>query len=322
MAPVPSRLALPRALARRLAQAHGEAGRRFVRTFPHRVQEATSRWELVVDAPLPRLSYAWVATVRRADGGQAVLKVAPPTRELACEIAALRAFDGAGAARLLEADAAAGLLLLERLRPGTALAERPDDEEATRAAAAVMQTLWREPPADAALPRVVDLWEGLPRLRRRFGGGTGPFPAPQVEAAERAAETLVAAPAAPRLLHGDLHHGNVLAAERRPWLAIDPKGVIGDAGWEVAAFLRNPIPGLAARGTPLLARPDPARVLARRLDVLAETLGIERERLRRHGVVGALLSAWWTFEDHGRVGHDALRVAALLEEGRTSRAGP
>ena len=77
--------------------------------------------------------------------------------------------------------------------------------------------------------------------------------------------------APPVVLHGDLHHFNILAAERQPWLAIDPKGVVGEPVYETGALLRNPWPDL-------LSLPDPGRILARRVDQLAEELGFDRAR--------------------------------------------
>ena len=95
--------------------------------------------------------------------------------------------------------------------------------------------------------RFHDVWEwmrGLERLRSAFDGGTGPFPAPLVERAE----AHLGNPSGQNLvLHGDLHHYNILSAEREPWLAIDPKGIVGEPEYEAAAFLRNN----------LLDRPEP-----------------------------------------------------------------
>jgi streptomycin 6-kinase len=93
-------------------------------------------------------------------------------------------------------------------------------------------------------------------------------------------------------LHGDLHHGNILAAERQPWLALDPKGMIGEAAYEVGALLRNPMPRL-------LRESQPGRILARRVDQLAEALGFDRSRLLGWGTAQAVLAGWWSYEDHG-----------------------
>jgi len=107
------------------------------------------------------------------------------------------------------------------------------------------------------------------------------------------------------LLHGDLHHENILAAQRQPWLAIDPKGIIGEAAYETGSWLRNPYPGL-------MKLPQPGRTLARRIDQFAEKLGFERARIRDWAVAQAVLSVWWGIEDFGYVEDEALAIAELL----------
>ena len=107
------------------------------------------------------------------------------------------------------------------------------------------------------------------------------------------------------MLHGDLHHFNILSAERELWLAIDPKGVVGEPAYEVGAYMRNPWPQL-------LSQPGVSTIMSRRLDVFSEELGIERQRLRGWAFAQAVLSAWWSYEDHGQVSEHALACAALL----------
>ena len=109
----------------------------------------------------------------------------------------------------------------------------------------------------------------------------------------------------PVLLHGDLHHDNILAAERQPWLALDPKGIVGEPAYEVGALLRNPMPGI-------LALPDVRGVLARRLDQFAEELTLERQRLLGWGIAQAVLSGWWSYEDHGHGWEPAVACAEIL----------
>jgi streptomycin 6-kinase len=205
---------------------------------------------------------------------------------------ALRLYDGHGCARLLRCEPEAGAMLLERLRPGTPLASLPDDEAATRIAADVMRALWRPAPEGHALPTTSKWMAGLGRLRKSFGGGTGPLPQPAVGRAEGLAAELGASAAAPVVLHGDLHHFNILAAERVSWLAIDPKGVVGEPAYEPGALLRNPVPNV-------FGWPDLKARTARRATVLAEQLGLPRQRIAGWGYVQMVLSAWWSLEDGG-----------------------
>ena len=151
-------------------------------------------------------------------------------------------------------------------------------------------------------------FEGLNQLRVRFGGGTGPLPAPIVEKAEGLVRELFAGDSPDVLLHGDLHHYNVLDSERG-WLVIDPKGVIGPAGYETGPLLINPFD--------LLERPDPVRLTQRRIAVLSERLGLEREIIRAWGIAHAVLSAWWSVDDQDGWGQHSIRCAEVIEAADT-----
>lgn len=302
--------AFPAAFVRTVTDVHGAAGRAWLDALPGLLREQSDRWGLTLGPPFA-LSHNYVAPAVRADGTRVVLKVGVPCRDLDTEVSALRLFDGRGCVRLLAADAGRGALLLERLDPGTTLEAVADDEAATVQAAGVMRRLWRPAPPDHPFPRAGDWGRGFARLRGRFGGGTGPFPAALVGEAEALFADLLATSPPPVLLHGDLHHGNILdagsildAGGGEGWLAIDPKGVVGDPTYEAGALLRNP--------ERLHTRADMDRVLARRVDLLADVLGLDRARIGGWGLAQAVLSAWWTFEDHGRVGEAGLAVARGL----------
>jgi streptomycin 6-kinase len=105
--------------------------------------------------------------------------------------------------------------------------------------------------------------------------------------------------AEPVLLHGDLHHWNILAAGRQPWLALDPKGIVGEPAYEVGALLRNP---------DLM----PLQVQERRVDQLTAELGFDRYRILGWGIAQAVLSAWWSYEDHGHGWESAVACAEIL----------
>jgi streptomycin 6-kinase len=277
---------------RRVTGVHGASGEAWLLRLPVLLDEASARWSLRLLPPFEPLNYNYVALALGADGREVVLKAGVPHRLLRNEMAALRHHAGAGAVHLLAADPDAGLLLLERLQPGTPLNEVADDDAATAAAAQVMRQLWRAPPSEHEFPTIADWGAGFGRLRARFEGGTGPLPPPLVDRAERLYAELCASSAAPVLLHGDLHHGNILAAQRAPWLALDPQGVIGEPAYETGALLRNPFPEI-------LAMPGARAILARRAARLAELLGFDRQRVAGWAFAQAVLSAWWEVEDHG-----------------------
>ncbi|NOK62693.1 MAG: phosphotransferase [Chloroflexi bacterium AL-W] len=283
---------------------YGSVGTEWLSELPTLIADCAECWSLTVAPPFENLSYTYVAPALGSDNTPVVLKVGFPNPELLCEMDALRLYNGHGMVRLLEADPERGIMLLERLEPGMTLADLNDDTAATSIAAQVMHQLWRPVPASHSFPTVERWATGLQRLRAEFDGGCGPFPKVLVEEAESLFTDLRSSMDEPVLLHGDLHHYNILSAARQPWLAIDPKGVVGEPAYEIGAWLRNPLP--------LMTWPHPERVLARRIDQFADELGFDRERIWGWGLAQAVLSAWWYWEDHGYVGETALACAQLL----------
>src|SRR5262249_40710442 len=290
-----------------MIEMYDDRGVAWLEQLPALIADCAQRWSLTLLPPYP-LSFNYVAPAIRAHGTPVVFK-AGMHEDTQTEIGALRHCDGHGMVQLVEADRERGVFVLERLAPGVSLVGMEDDERATAIAAEVMRELWRGPaaalPAGDSFPNITDWIAGMQRMRGHFGGTTGPFPLALGEQDEALVEELLASHAAPVLLHGDLHHDNILSAQRAPWLAIDPKGVVGEPAYEVGALLRNWLPTL-------LAMPDPARVMARRVDQLAEALGIERYRIRGWGLAQAVLSAWWTIEDEGSGWEPTIACAELL----------
>ena len=291
-----------------LARTRGSMGpdeAEWVRRLPGIVADLRDRWSLRLAPGFPRLTYNYAAPAVRDGGREVVLKVCFPDKEFFTEAQALRLFGGEGAVELLEVDLERGALLLERLEPGTPLVTVANDEEATSVAAWVMRRLWREVPPGHQFPTVEDWARGFTRLRARFEGSSGPLPTTLVEHAEGLFAELLSSSTRAALLHGDLNYGNVLSAQREPWLAIDPKGVVGEPVYETGVLLRDPLPDL-------LERPRPDRVLARRVAQLAEELGFDPERIRSWGVAQAVLSSIWSLEDHGGGWEPAIACAELL----------
>ncbi len=284
------RLDLPSDFVQTIRNTFAEDGYGFLNDLPALVDEAARRWNLKDIQPVSNLSYNFVAFATRPEQrskGNVVLKIGVPNRELTSEMAALRFFDGKGAVRLLGADEARGMFLMERVQPGEMLASLDDDEAATYIAAEVMLNLRRPAPMEGAFINLSDWFKGFEKLRARFEGGTGPLEKSLVERAERAVREFFSEEYAPMLIHGDLHHFNILSSKDR-WLAIDPKGVIGPAAYEVGPLLINPW----GNGTKISQHTE------RRIAILSERLGFERERILEWGLAHAVLSAWWSLDDN------------------------
>jgi streptomycin 6-kinase len=300
----------PRHFVQTTTEVFGEPGRLWLGKLPHILPTLAAQWELVLGEPFPHLSYNLVLTAWSWQyHAPVVLKIGFPRDELRREMAALQKTNGRGQVRLLASDAGECALLLERLTPGHSLWERGlrEDERATQLAAQTMGQLWLPVAPSEPFLSVRQWGKGFGRLRARFGGGVGPFPSHLVSRAELLWQELQDTAVAPDvLIHGDLHHGNILA-QGSNWVAIDPKGMKGEPAYEVGAWLRNPSPAL-------FSQPDFAERLARRVAIFTEVLGLERERVVGYGLVQAVLSGWWHYEDHGRGWQGDLRVAEVLSQ--------
>lgn len=295
---------IPDDFARKMIELGGEAGRAWIERLPTILAACEQRWGITIGLPFD-LSFNYVAPAICSDGTPVVVKACLPDGE-STQVEALRLFAGRGMVLLLEYDEGDEVMLLERLRPGTLLSAVEDDEKATSIAASVMRQLWRPVLQEHPFPTVFDWGKGFVRLRQHYEGKCGPFPPALLEVAETLFAELSASMAEPVLLHGDLHHENILAAERKSWLAIDPKGLVGEPAYETGALLRNQL-------SVVLKDPHPERVMARRVDQLAEELDLDRARVRGWGLAQAVLSVWWSMEDFGRLEDYDMETLACAE---------
>lgn len=198
----------------------------------------------------------------------------------------LQAFGGDGAVKVFECET--GAVLLERLEPGEELVNlvrRGEDDEATRILAQVIARLAKHT-APAECPSVTDWGRGFDRY---LASGDQQISYELVRDAARVYQDLASSQRTTMLLHGDLQHYNVLFDRDRGWVAIDPKGVIGELEYEVGALLRNPVeqPELFANRL----------TIERRLDILTSFLPLDHSRALRWSFAQAVLSAVWGVED-------------------------
>jgi streptomycin 6-kinase len=294
---------LPDSFHKTIIDLYAEQGTTWLIQLPDLIADLEARWSIRVLPNFKELSYNYVAPVVARDGTAAVLKLGVPNRELVTECEALRMYAGQGVVQLYQADLERGALLMERVLPGSMLAEIEDDEFATKVLAGILQQLWRPLPSDHPFPYTYDWGKNLERLRLEFNGTTGPFPTHLVDFALNSYAEMRTAADPPMLLHGDMHHYNVLSSHRQPWLAIDPKGLAGEPAYDIAQLLLNPF------------HLDPAyhrSLIPRRIDQLAAELGLDRQRLIRMGVTHTVLSSWWSYEDHGEGWESGVMVAETL----------
>ncbi|MET7757344.1 aminoglycoside phosphotransferase family protein [Streptomyces sp. NPDC005389] len=279
---------------------NGEAGRAFVAALPERAEEFLDRWGLRVTGPSMYGMASLVLPVERvADGTPAALKMQILDEETEGEPVGLRAWDGGGVVRLLDHDAGTGTMLLERLDEARPLSSVADTREATVVVAGLLARLVALP-APEGLRGLGDIAAGMLADVPDAVGRLGAEDAAVLRDCAAAVREVAGEPG-DRLLHWDLHLDNVLAAEREPWLAIDPKPLAGDPGFDLLPALMD--------------RFDPADVLWR-FDLLAEVVG-DRQRAVAWTLGRVLQNGLWDVED-GEPGLDAeqVEVARILRAAR------
>lgn len=259
-------------------------------------------WQLSAPQPLATTATSHVYRVQTTEGYPAVLKLLTPVgvHDERAGATALAHFGGRGAVRLLRHDDSAQLLDEADGPDLVAMVRRGADDRAARIIAQVLNKLHSAPADDPPA--------GLWTLRRRF---QALFARAQQDDDDtlftrgaRVAEMLLRDARQVRVLHGDMHHENVLYSSARGWLALDPKGILGERTFDAANVLCNP-PGMAALVE------DEARLL-RISRVLAAAMHLEYGRLLAFVYAYACLSACWSLEDGDDPGR-AWRIAHLAE---------
>jgi streptomycin 6-kinase len=299
------RIVVPPGLAAAQELYRGAEGRAWIARLPEIASGFLGRWELRLDGPARHGMAALALPVRQADGTPAFLKLSLPDDDHPGEASALRAWNGDGAVRLLREDPDTWTLLLERLDADRDLCSVADDLAAVQVIGELLARLSSHlaPPGVPLLSDVAGrMVDAAPAASRALDAGA----ARELRGwADRVAEVLPEA--GDRLLHWDLHFENVLAAGREPWIAIDPKPLAGDPGFDLLPALHNRWPEIVATG-------DVHRAVLRRFDLLVEILGLDPRRAAAWSYARVLQNCLWDIED-GRLPLNPaqLAIAAALD---------
>jgi streptomycin 6-kinase len=256
-----------------------------IRQLIQRVEDRIRDWNLVVENTLETQS-SFIAFGRRGNQPVVLKVMRQPGDEWRCgEV--LSAFDGKGIVQVYEY--IEGAVLLERLNPGTQLASialHGQDDKATEILAEVIQRMSHSREALESFVTVSDWGRGFERY---LASGDNQIPNSLVELGQHLYTELCASQQSSSLLHGDLHHYNVLYDYHRGWLAIDPKGAVGEVEYEIGASLRNPY-----ENPELFTSPQ---IVERRIKCYGAKLKLDPKRSLGWGFAQAVLSAIWSVED-------------------------
>lgn len=282
---------LPAGLRGGIAEWGGGAAERWVEALPSVIEAAERRWGISVGRPYEPGGYtSYVAPAMTVSGVEVVYKCTIPHGEAVGEAEALFAYEGDGAVRLIESKPDTFELLLERCVPGTDLWSVDGDAERLDVATGLLGRLSRDIDGQdvTMLTSIGPQWADV--TERRLVMSELPWVSGPIERGIDLLRALPFTAANGVLLHGDFHPGNILAAEREPWLVIDPKPIIGDPAFDPVQLLIQE----AGRTT----EPPEADVITKRLVTLADALGLAPERIGKWAIARCTEWSMWSF-DHG-----------------------
>jgi streptomycin 6-kinase len=283
------RTSLPKRFVENTIALCGERGERWLDDLPTIINALESKWSIETGQHFRRLSFNYVTNATLADGKPAVLKVGLPQNdvEIYGEAAYLGTLDGNGAVKLLEFDRERQALLLERVVPGANLKQvcKKNEADAITIAVRVLKGLLQPvPEAAEEFIRLDDWFDGLNRAK-----GTK-FPQDYAETAISFYEELSKDGENIFLLHGDVHHDNILSATREPFLVIDPKGIIGHVGYDIGVFLNTHHDWLEWN-TRLEGKMD------RAIAEFAAGFDLAESAIRKWAFCQMVLSWWWIYDE-------------------------
>ncbi len=307
---LPNNIHIPAEKAEGFLWGGRETGIRWLAKLPALVESICQKHNITDLSPAAEMRMNPVLFGESATLGALVIKLAQPHPEIVSEFNMAIYVSGHGYPRVLDHDAHAAWLLMERVKPGVTMQNLSQtggitDEAATVAAARLMRESRIPVPADHQFPTLERWLKSLFEYRDRHGAN-GPLPDEQIDLALRHAQWLLNEPLEHFLLHGDFHHGNIIQGEHG-WMLIDPKGLVGPTAFEVGPFFYNPLGLDKQQSLP--------EIFTNRLATFSEILGIDRVGLWKAIYVAVVLSDCWNVEDNPEADytHHNTITRALLE---------
>ena len=297
---------IPARFMERIVRIFSDKGRDWLDRLPGIFESCVQRWELTECQPLEDLSVNFICFAKSPNHGQVVLKIGVPHPELFTESIVLRLFGGRHVCACHDSDLGLGALLLERIIPGDNLTSIADQSERIRIAAEMIRDM-PIPLAEGVvgLP-TYSTWINRAFSRARREKIVGQRMLTLIDAADTLFQEVDGSDCPQKVLHGDLHHRNMLMDSSGRWKAIDPKGVIGAAHLEAGRFIITQVGEVEEA--------DCYASLDETTAVIGERLGQSRRAIAICGFVECVLATCWSFEDRDEPAHlsESIRRCQML----------
>lgn len=274
-----------------IVDTYSDKGKVWLANLPNTISKIAADWNLSDLKPLENLSYSYVLSGTQ-DDKPIILKLSPDLEGLKQESDALKALKHFGVVKILAEQN--GAILLERAVPGTSLKSyfQSKETESIEIACNLIKKLHQAPSPKGKFPHIS---EWLAALDKEWD-----IPLHYLRKARELRDQLLKTSTQSILLHGDLHHDNILK-NGDDWIVIDPKGVLGELSYELTSFIYNPIPEL-------ISLQDAESIIEDRINHLSKELHLETQRIKEWCFLKIVLAWIWALEN----GIDANHFSRLL----------
>lgn len=273
-----------KALESNIIKIYKDTGKLWLESLPQIINTISEKWHLKDIKLMSNLSYNYVACANNTKTNQnVVLKIGYSRQEIENEKNALVMYNGRSIVKLLNYDLYSNALLLEYVESSKTLKNlfQDDDEASVKIISNIMQNLYK-----AKIDKTVQIPTVSDWLKELYNYKTYSISENYFLKAQELATHLILTQDTQVLLHGDLHHDNILLNEYNDWLAIDPKGLLGEPAYELGAFIRNPIPAL-------LNQTNAKKIIVKRIKLFSEILNLDKQRIKDWSYVQAVLCVCW-----------------------------
>ncbi|GEN83945.1 hydroxyurea phosphotransferase [Sporosarcina luteola] len=289
---------IPTPFQKKIINSFGVTGEKWLYSLETKTEEVAKIWGLKIEGPVTNLSYNYVVNVTDMNNKHYILKMGFPGFDFQNEVRTVQLYNGEGCANVLQADFENGAMLLEKLNPGTMLCEERDEIAVVEHFCRVWKKIRRPLPPEGKFPMITDWASALDRANE------GPISNNHIQLAREYIEEISQSSSNIQLLHGDLHHENILFSAEHGWVAIDPKGVGGDPHFDLISFMINH----------LFTKPDPRKLLELRVELICKSLEMDRERLLKAAIGMSTLYACWAVEDKNPDWEETYQCAQWFKE--------
>lgn len=282
----------PNTFQNKIISLHGAAGEEWLSSLPSIIEHCTQKWNLTNVTPAPELYYNLIMFADSAEYGEVVLKAGVPNPELVTEGKTLQLYNGRHACKCYDLDSENSAMLLERITPGYNLASFQSMEERIRIAADIVRKL-PLPAADTSGLPYYSAWLTRAFTKVKISGVMELSLHPLIQKAESYFVEIRNKNFPACILHGDLHHKNILYSKEGDWKIIDPKGVIAPRCFEAARFIDNEYE--------IYGYSEDMSRFKEMLSLLSGLLDEPEDIITKCAFIDKVLSICWSIEDNEEI---------------------